>query len=41
MFGEVICHVENSLAPDEEINLFVLLFDAIFDPVEVHVKGFG
>ena len=40
MFGEVICHVENSLAPDEEIDLLVL-FDAIFDPVEAHVKGFG
>jgi len=38
MFGEVISHVENTLAPDE-IELF--LFDAIFDPVESRVKSFG
>ena len=38
MLGEVISHVENTLAPDE---IEWLLFDAIFDPVETHVKCFG
>ena len=38
MFGEVISHVENTLAPYE---IELLLFDVIFDAVDSHVKCFG
>jgi hypothetical protein len=38
MFCEVVRHVGSSLSP-KKLKLF--LFDAVFDPVEAHVKCFG
>ena len=37
MFGEVVRHVGRTLSP-QKLKLFLL--DAVFDPVEAHIKSF-
>ena len=38
VFGEIISHVEFSLAPDD---LEVVLFDSIMKPMVAHIECFG
>jgi hypothetical protein len=37
MLGEVVCHINGSLPPDE---LELALLDSIFDPIKTHIKSF-